>query len=375
MTRKKTRGGPESSGMAAKVGMESNSAILKSMAVVGILLCAMVAFGAYVSRRPAPETGSVGRSLNQAPLPTPEYSSNSPAKEYVYAGSKLVAVTEPVQPAPDDLAVWRLSTGRWYVKGSTGTLTEQTWGVSTDKPTPGDYDGDGKTDFCVYRPDDDGTPGGDEGRWYVIYSGNSTLDSNFWGGESDTPVQADFDGDARTDYAVYRPSNQTWYIKFAASGNITSWQYGNSTDTPVPSDFDGDGKADMALWRDSNATWYIWQSSLNSGTSYQWGSSGDLPVPGDYDGDLKTDYAVWTTSDTWSIKKSSDGNTMTAVSWGYQGSDIAVQGDYDGDGKTDRAVWRSSNGTWYILQSGNGYTRTEVWGQSGDVPVPAPYRR
>lgn len=359
-------------GISAKAG---KSAVIKIGLIIGLLLSVLVAFGAYATRRDTTESASGGRRAAPVAMPTPQYEANAPAKEYIYAGSKLLAVAEPVQPAPNDLAVWRLSTGTWYVKGATGTMTEQTWGVSSDKPAPGDYDGDGNTDFCVYRPDDDGSPGGDEGKWYMILSGTSTIDSHFYGGENDIPVPADFDGDGRTDYALYRPANQTWYIKNIASGNVTSWQYGNSTDTPIPSDFDGDGKADMALWRDSNATWYIWQSSTFSGTSYQWGASGDLPVPGDYDGDLKTDYAVWKTNDTWTIRQSSDGTTMAVAAWGYQGSDIAVQGDYDSDGKTDRAVWRPSNGTWYILKSSNGYTRTEAWGQSGDIPVPAPYRR
>ncbi|MBK9156405.1 MAG: VCBS repeat-containing protein [Chloracidobacterium sp.] len=362
MAKKRTRPARNTRAAVAK-GLHP---LIKISVIVGMLLLVMASFGAYVSRRESthPDT-SIPPML--MPEPTPQYTANAPVKEYVYAGSKLVAVSEPVQPAPNDLAVWRLSTGVWYVKGPTGTISTATWGESTDKPAPGDYDGDGKTDFCVFRPSN--------GNWYIIESGTTTITTLSWGQAGDLPVPADFDGDSRSELTVYRPSNQTWYAKSVASGSITQKQYGASTDTPIPSDFDGDGKADFALWRNSDATWYIWQSSVDSGTSYQWGASGDLPVPGDYDGDLKTDYAVWKTNDTWSIRRSSDGTMMSVTSWGYQGSDIAVQGDYDSDGKTDRAVWRPSTGTWYILQSGNTYTRTEVWGESGDIPVPAPYRR
>lgn len=337
--------------------------LLKAVGIVGILLTAMVAFGAFVSQRSSNEY-SAGR-VTSAPMPTPQYGATAPVKEYVYAGSKLLAVSEPVQPAPNDLAVWRLSTGTWYVVGD--VITQQTWGVSTDKPAPGDYDGDGKTDFCVYRPS--------ETKWYIILSGTNTADSHLYGGANDIPVPADFDGDGRTDYALYRPSDQKWYVKYIGSQTTVERQYGESTDKPIPSDFDGDGKADMALWRNSNATWYVWESGSNSPTSFQWGSTGDTAVPGDFDGDLKTDYAVWTSANIWSIRQSSTGTAMTNVAWGYQASDIAVQGDYDSDGKSDRAVWRPSNGTWYILKSSNGNTRTQAWGESGDIPVPAPYRR
>lgn len=355
----------------ATVGTRSNAsggkAIIKLGLIVGVLLAVLVAFGAYATRRDSTELASGGRR-SSAPLPTPQYAANAPAKEYIYAGSKLLAVSEPVQPAPNDLAIWRLSTGTWWVMGDGGTITTQTWGVSTDKPAPGDFDGDNKTDFCVFRPSN--------GNWYIIESGTNILTTLSWGQDGDLPVPADFDGDTRTDLAVYRPSNQTWYTKSIVSGTITQRQYGASTDKPLPSDFDGDGKADFALWRDSNATWYAWQSGSNSPASLQWGASGDTPVPGDYDGDLKTDHAVWKgTDNTWSIRLSSTGATSNQAAWGYEASDNAVQGDYDSDGKTDRAVWRPSNGTWYIVKSSNQNIRVQAWGESGDIPVPAPYRR
>ena len=56
-----------------------------------------------------------------------------------------------------------------------------------------------------------------------------------------------------------------------------------------------------------------------------------------------------------------------------------MQNDYDGDGKVDIAVWRDGNGDWYIRQSSRIGQSDELrqvhWGQSGDIPVPAFYRR
>src|SRR5438445_4593210 len=82
--------------------------------------------------------------------PTPQLS-----KEYIYAGSRLLAVEDANANAapPADLAVWRPSNGEWYVLGGTNSAqTYFNWGTSGDVPVPGDFDGDGKTDFSIFRP-------------------------------------------------------------------------------------------------------------------------------------------------------------------------------------------------------------------------------
>lgn len=319
-------------------------------------------------------------SWNPVALPDPT-STPQLSKEYIYAGSRLLAVEDANASAapPSDLAVWRSSNGTWYVLGGPGSSgVIFSWGQAGDEPIPGDFDGDGKTDFSVFRPGTGTCPCAVT--WYIIYSSTGAWSIFQYAMNGDLPAQADYDGDGRTDPAIYRPptggaTNGVWHIQGTSAGYYTH-NWGETGDIPASADYDGDGKADLAVWRPTESKFYSINSSNGNWNTPVIGQSG-TPVSSDYDGDGRADFAIYDQATAnWYVRSNTDG-AISTTQWGA-GGDLPVQNDYDGDGKVDFAVWTPSGtnvGRWHIRNSSNGSERNQPWGQAGDTPVPAAYRR
>ncbi|GBL03801.1 FG-GAP-like repeat-containing protein [Glaciecola sp. KUL10] len=267
------------------------------------------------------------------------------------------------------------------------------FGLNTnDIPLAGDFDGDGLTDVAVRRPS--------IGTWFARNSSGLNINSvkgdriqrvYFGVRATDIPTPGDFDGDGITDFAVRRSSDSTWYILNSSGTNYNSYRgdkiqrirFGLSKDDiPVQGDYDGDGITDIAIRRPSSHTWYVLNSSGTNFNSQRGDKiqrvrfglrADDIPVPADYDGDGITDFAVRRVADrSWYILQSSDGE-IRRVRFGLSETDIPVVADYDGDGKADIAVRRPSSTMWFILKSSTGEIIREKFGlKSHYIPVLAP---
>lgn len=227
-----------------------------------------------------------------------------------------------------------------------------------------DFDGDGKSDPCVYD--------NDWKLWTVWLSLLNSVSITFpLGDAASLPVPQDYDGDRLADPAVYNRQTGWWTIYLVPSVQVVTVQFGNSDCVPVSGDFDGDYIADLAVYREADG---LWNMAL-SGSAYapvtaQCGGPGFAPVPGDFDGDGKTDLAVYreATGD-WQVSLSSGDYSSFNFNFGGLGCLPAV-GDYDGDGHADIMIFHAASGLWGGRLSANGYElETGSFGEPGYRPV------
>ncbi|MBI2440095.1 MAG: hypothetical protein HYV35_01865 [Lentisphaerae bacterium] len=258
-----------------------------------------------------------------------------------------------------------------YVLGTVYHLTEfGLFGSIKDLPIFGDFDGDRKTDPAVYAQA--------SGTWRVLLSGDEYREVQFiLGGTGYLPVPGDYDADQKADPGVYQESQGYWsgYLSGRAYSRLDSTYLGGLGYTFVPADYDGDGKADPAVYNESTGHWLVQVSGSDyTIVSALFGGLSQTPVPGDYDGDGKADPAVYEeSSGTWYFLLSGYEYALYSAGFGGPGW-TAIPADYDGDGKADPAVYERASGQWYILHSNNGYTPAMITlGGSGYLPVPGDY--
>lgn len=183
-----------------------------------------------------------------------------------------------------DIAIARQSGGVtvfWIFRSMTAEPLAIQWGFDTDILAPGDYDGDGKFDPAVFRPDATG-----EGYAVTyIFGSKDGFMTRAWGVGTDFVVPGDYDGDSKTDVAVVREGAtgddvMTWYILRSSDLGLTAVPWGiTAGDIFAQGDYDGDGKTDVAVWRPDTGVYHI-LGSRDGYMSYQWGISSDEPLAG-----------------------------------------------------------------------------------------------
>ncbi len=341
-------------------------------------------------------------------------------KQYGWGGHDLPIVGDFDGDGTTDIGVYRPENSTFFVQLSSGRSFQYQYGAAGDQPIVGDYNGDGKTDIAVFRPSTD--------QWFiqpitinagnvVQPDGNQTVVQFGWGGV-DKAVPADFDGDGKTDIAVYRPTgkdpSQTqgqFYIQSSSNGQVQVQSVGvagqvASNAIPVAMDYNGDGKADASIYQPSTSQWSFLYSGSGTSSTQTVGTAGGLPLgaplypyrlpgalntggggskatPGDFNGDGQADMMTYNRSTgvfNLTVNGSSNTSSLGPISYGgrnLSGSNfIPIQGDFNGDGKEDYGVYDFSTATYYIEQSSpNGSTLVvKQYGWGGhDLPLMADF--
>lgn len=263
---------------------------------------------------------------------------------------------------------------RWYVsENGSENISVSDFGLATDSRIPSDYDGDGKTDIAVWRPDN-----GHGAAFYILKSSDMTVHIDEFGLPGDDPkVVGDYDGDGRDDVAVYRQNagGQNFFYYRGSNNNplgditFVPWGAGEFV-RPNKGDYDGDGKHDFCIF--DQAGQFILLRSSDSAIEYvNWGIGSEALVPGDADNDGKDDFIIVRNENgnrNWYILERDGGGTgVNPVIFGLP-DDRLTPGDYDGDGSVDIAIWRPSEGRFYIRNSSDNSLSYVNWGAVGDDP-------
>lgn len=172
----------------------------------------------------------------------------------------------------------------YYYLGSNnnpgGNITFVPWGFGqffTVFPNVGDFDGDGKHDFCV-QTDHPDFPG--QGLFTLLRSSDFGVEYVPWGLSTDLIAPGDYDGDGMNDFAVGRNQGgqRFWYV-LEKDGGMRGASWGLANDFLAPGDYDGDGLTDFAVFRGSEGNWYVLNSGSGTASGYDWGNpGGDYPL-------------------------------------------------------------------------------------------------
>ncbi|NTV13110.1 MAG: multicopper oxidase domain-containing protein [Desulfobulbaceae bacterium] len=197
---------------------------------------------------------------------------------------------------PDSLGLFRPSLRTWYqdMNGNgtynAGVDTAIIFGQTTDIPLVGDWDGDGKSEFGLYR----------SGTWYLDMNGNgvwngAVIDKQIsgFGTATDLPVVGDWNGDGISDIGFFRPGIRNFFLDTNGNGVWNAGvdrqtQLGQVGDKPVVGDWTGDGIDKVGVFRPSTRMWYL---DTNNNGLYDvgvdqamgpYGQPTDIPVVGDW---------------------------------------------------------------------------------------------
>ena len=166
-------------------------------------------------------------------------------------------------PALSTTATTSSPIGTYPITVTAGTLAAANYdfptlvnGVLTVGIAPSnDYTGSGRSEPALFR-----RTNATIAQWFV--QGSAALNGHSFGaGSLDVPLTGDFDGDGKTDLALYRPSTAQWFVSESGSGyaNKLLTTFGEANvNVPMPGNYNGTGTSTtVAVYRPPTGQWFI----------------------------------------------------------------------------------------------------------------------
>ena len=138
-----------------------------------------------------------------------------------------------------------------------GVVSVAGWGAPGYQAVPADYDGDGKTDPAVYHAA--------SGNWFLMLSTRAYVPRRInFGAPGYAPVPGEYNGLGHAEIAVYNAETGDWFAlpDIEAAADINYVQFGAADYVPCAADYDGDGYEDVAVFYrgQHDAEWHLLQS-------------------------------------------------------------------------------------------------------------------
>nr|VFK24170.1 MAG: RHS repeat-associated core domain-containing protein [Candidatus Kentron sp. MB] len=211
------------------------------------------------------------------------------------------------------------------------------------------------------------------------------VDIKTWDNPSVRNIPGDFNGDGLTDFLVWHaPFNNYRYNLYLANGNgfdpavatnLKSWD-NSRLDNQVVGDFNGDGMSDMLMWHVPFNN-YRFNLYLSNGNGFEeaiatdiktWDNPNVRNIPSDFNGDGLTDFLVWHApfnNYRYNLYLSNGNGFEPAVptnlkSWDNSKLNNQVVGDFNGDGMSDMLMWHVPFNNYRFnlyLSNGNGFEK------------------
>ena len=237
--------------------------------------------------------------------------------------------------------------------------------------------------------------------FYLDSNGNGQWDGSAagdtasvpFGLTTDLPVIGDWNGDGTDDIGLWRPSARVFFLDSngnnqwdgPAAGDTQRGPFGLTTDLPVIGDWDGDGMDEIGVWRPSTRVFYLdananglWDGSAGGDivTAPLGSAPTDAPLSGDWNNDGSDEIGIYQVSSgrfflDFNGNYVYDQDDIATGPFGIPG-DTPLTGDWNNGGRDEIGVYRPSTRVFFLDANGNGKWDGEAAGDVASTPFGAP---